>query len=384
LNEFGNNQFNIEEGNIYMKKLLIFVSVLAIITMLAACAPAAATKEPVAEQPVATDAPVAVEATTAPVAAAEGTYATMTDGTPQEYAFVAYVTTIPYWNDEMAGCIAGAKLLGATCKLYGPTDLDAQTQAKVVDELIAKGEAGIIISPIDPDVLVGPAQRAMAAGIPVVMAISDVNAARFPGADAASFGWLGGLNKGVGVTGGTYIGEKLCAGIEKCQVGILTMSGVTVHEERKAGYVETLAKYPNVEVVEIADTKADPNIGLQKAAEIIQKYPNLNVLVGTDSVGGAAAARGVQEAGMVGKIKIIGMDRDVDLLNYIKDGVVTASIASKSYTTEFIAVHYLYWIKNGFMDGYLDWKGSGINPIPTITDTGNMLIEQSNVDNFLP
>lgn len=374
-----------------MKKLLIFVSVLAILSMLVACAPAAveqpAAEAPAAEAPAAeapaAEAPAAEEA---PVAeAAEGTYATLSDGTVQEYAYVAYVTTIPYWNDEMAGCIAGAKLLGATCKLYGPTDLDAQTQAKVVDELVAKGVAGIILSPVDPDVLIAPAQRAMAAGIPVVMVISDVNAAKFPGADPASYGWLGGLNYGVGVTGGNYIGETLCAGIDKCQVGILTMSGVTVHEERKTGYVETLAKFANVEIVEIADTKADPNIGLQKAAEIIQKYPDLTVLVGTDSVGGAAAARGVQEADMVGKIKIIGMDRDVDLLNYIKDGVVTATIASKSYTTDFLAVHYLFWIKNGIiMDEYLDWMGSGVNPVPTITDTGTILIEQSNVDNFLP
>jgi ribose transport system substrate-binding protein len=378
-----------------MKKFLTFVSLIVVLTMLAACAPAPtaeaaapATSAPAAEvaAPAATDAPTAAAPAPAPAASApEGTYASKSDGTPQEYAFVAYVTTIPYWNDEMAGCEAAAKLLGATCKLYGPTDLDAQSQAKVVDELVAKGEAGIIISPIDPDVLAAPAQRAMAAGIPVVMAISDVNAPVFPVKDAADYGWLGGLNKNVGITGGTYIGDNLCKGVTECQVGILTMSGVTVHEERKTGYVETLAKYPNIKVVEIADTKADPNIGLQKAAEIIQKYPNLNVLIGTDSVGGAAAARAVQEAGMVGKIKILGMDRDVDLLNYIKDGTVTATIASKSYTTEFLAVHYLYWIKNGIMmDGYLDWKGSGVNPIPSVTDTGNMLIDQSNVQNFLP
>jgi len=220
----------------------------------------------------------------------------------------------------------------------------------------------------------------MEAGIPVVMVISDVNSPKGVG----DYGWLGGVNKNVGVTGGTYIAEKLCADVAECQVGILTMTSVTVHEERKAGYVETFAKYPNIKVVEIVDTKADPNIGLQKAAEIIQKYPDLNVLVGTDSVGGAAAARAVIEADKVGTIKIVGMDRDVDLLNYIKDGVVTATIASKSFTTKFLALHYLYWLRNDFMAGYLDWKAAGINPVPTITDTGNMLIDQNNIQFFLP
>ena len=371
-----------------MKKIFTFFSVILILTMLGACTSAPTAAPATAAQPAApaaTSAPVTVAPAStegaAPAASAPpaGTYAAVLGDQKQEYAFVAYVTTIPYWNDEMAGCEAAAKLLGVTCKLYGPTDLDAQSQAKVIDELVAKGEAGIIISPVDPDVLAAPAERAMAAGIPVVMAISDVNSKVGKG----DYGWLGGLNVNVGVTGGTYIGEKLCKGITECQVGILTMSGVTVHEQRKQGYVDTLAKYTNVKVVSIADTQADPNIGLQKAAEIIQKYPNLNVLVGTDSVGGAAAARAVKEANKVGKIKIIAMDRDVDLLNYVKDGTVTATIASKSFVTEFIAVHYLFWIRNGFMNGYLDWKTAGVNPIPPVTDTGNMIIDQNNVGFFL-
>jgi ABC-type sugar transport system substrate-binding protein len=82
-------------------------------------------------------------------------------------------------------------------------------------------------------------------------------------------------------------------------------------------------------------------------------------------------------------IKVVGMDRDVDLLNYIKDGVVTATVASKSFTTKFMALHYVYWLRNDFMSGYLDWKAAGINPIPTITDTGNMIITQDNIQFFL-
>lgn len=343
-----------------MKKLIVLLSILTILLAFAGCAaPPPEVAEPAAEE-VAEVQPAAVEA-----------------GDKQEYAYVSYVTGIPYWQDGLAGIAKAAEMLGVECNFYGPTDLDSQAQAKVIDELVAKGVDGIIISPFDPDVLAGPAERAMAAGIPVVMVISDINS------DSGSYGWLGGLNKNVGVTGGTYIAENLCDGKEECQVGILTMTSVTVHEERKAGYVETFAMYPNINVVEIVDTQADPNIGLQKAAEIIQKYPDLDVLVGTDSVGGAAAARAVIEADKVGEISIVGMDRDVDLLNYIKDGVVTATIASKSFTTKFMALHYVYWLRNDFMEGYLDWQAAGINPIPTITDTGNMLITQENIGYFL-
>jgi len=360
------------------KLITLTISVLLLVSFLPGCA-----QPPVAE----TEAPVVVtgptaEGVAAPVVAERpaGMYPGPVDGNMQKYALVVYVVGEPYWNDEFAGCEAAAALLGVECKLYGPTGIDSQEQASIVDQLVASGIDGIILSPFDPDVLAGPAERAMAAGIPVVTVISDINSPRGTG----TYGWLGGVNYGVGVVGGTYIAENLCKDIDPCGVGILTMTSVTVHEQRKAGYVETLAQYPNIKVVEIADTRSDPNIGLQKAAEMIQKYPELKVLVGTDSVGGAAASRAVTEAGKVGEIKIIGMDRNADLLQAIKDGTVTATIASKSFTTEFMALHYVYWLKNNFMGTYLDWKAAGINPLPTITDTSNMVITQDNVDFFLP
>ena len=301
----------------------------------------------------------------------------LTSGEDENYEYIAYVTSIPYWNDGRRGLDKACELLGVSYNFSGPVEFDAQAQARAVEEAIAKGVDGIILSPADPDVLAGPAEKAMAAGIPVVMVISDVNSELGKG----SYGWLGGLNYNVGVTGGTFAAEKLLKG--KGKVGILTMPGVTVHEERKSGYVDTFAKYPGIEVVEIVDTRADPAVGLDKAAAVIQKHPDLKLLIGTDSVGGAAAARAVQEAGKVGEIFIIGMDRDQDLLNYIKEGIVTATIASKSFTTKFMALHYLYWINHNIMQDASDWKQAEINPVPSITDTGNMVINQENVDFFL-
>lgn len=293
----------------------------------------------------------------------------------EDYVMVAYCTSIPYWLDGQRGLQAAAKELGVKASFTGPVEFDAQAQARVVEELVAKGVDGIILSPADPDVLAAPAEKAMAAGIPVVMVISDVNS------DKASFGFLGGNNYNVGVTGGTYAAEKLIN--KKGKVGILTMPGVSVHEQRKQGYVETFEQYPDIEVVSVADTSGDPTVGLEKAAAIIQSNPDLKLLIGTDSVGGAAAARAVVEAGKEGEIDIIGMDRDQDLLSYIKEGVVTATIASKSFSTKWMALHYLYWINHNKMHDAEDWNKAGINPVPLVTDTGNMVIDGENVDLFI-
>lgn len=295
----------------------------------------------------------------------------------EEYVFVAYVTSIPYWKDGLRGWDAAGEQLGVKTSFIGPVEFDAQAQARTINECIAKKVAGILISPADPNVIIESCERAMKAGIPVVLANCVVNS------EDAYYAFLGSDNYNVGVVGGTKAAEILNG---KGKVAILTMPGVLVHEQRKTGYLETFAKYPGIEVVAIADTKADPSVGLEKAAGIIQANPDLGLIVGTDSVGGAAAARGVLEAGKKGEIHIIGMDRDVDILNFIKDGTVDASLASESFITKFMALHYLYWIKHDMMKpvtANTSWRDANVPPVPRVTDTGTMVIDKNNVDLFL-
>ena len=295
----------------------------------------------------------------------------------EEYVFVAYVTSIPYWKDGLRGWNSAGELLGVKTSFAGPVEFDAQAQARAINECVAKKVAGILVSPADPNVIIEACERAMKAGIPVVMSNCVVNS------EDAYYAFLGSDNYNVGVVGGTKAAEILN---EKGKVAILTMPGVLVHEERKTGYMETFAKYPGIEVVAIADTKADPSVGLEKAAAIIQANPDLDLIVGTDSVGGAAAARAVLEAGKKGEIHIIGMDRDIDILNFIKDGTVDASLASESFVTKFMALHYLYWIKHDIMKpvtATTSWRDANVPPVPRVTDTGTMVIDKNNVDLFL-
>lgn len=224
-----------------------------------------------------------------------------------EIAYVTYYTSVPYWNDGLRGLEAAAKQLGIdfdrSKNFYGPADGSGMEQARIIDELVAKGVKGIIVSPADGDAILGACKNAMANGIPVLSVISGMND------ETAYFGELGGSNYNVGVTGGRYVAELMG---ESGKVGILTIPGVPVHDQRSTGYVETFAQYPNIEVLPLVDTDADPAKGQERAAALIQANPDLKALIGTDSVGGAAAARAVREAGKVGEIFVLGMDRDED------------------------------------------------------------------------
>ena len=124
-----------------MKKLLTLIPIITILVLVASCAPPPAavaepaTQAPAAEQPAAEQPAVEQPAAEAPSGMYAGLEAAQT-GERQQYAYVSYVTGIPYWLDGLAGMEAAAKLLGVDFQFYGPTDLDSQAQAKIVDELV--------------------------------------------------------------------------------------------------------------------------------------------------------------------------------------------------------------------------------------------------------
>ena len=53
------------------------------------------------------------------------------------------------------------------------------------------------------------------------------------------------------------------------------------------------------------------------------------------------------------------MDRDDDMLPYIEDGTILATMAQNSFLEEWMATYYLYWLKH--------------NTVPAFPDTGGLL-----------
>jgi ribose transport system substrate-binding protein len=102
---------------------------------------------------------------------------------------------------------------------------------------------------------------------------------------------------------------------------------------------------------------------------------------GTDDDSRKGAAIAVREE-LVGKVKIVAMDRNDDMLPFIEDGTIVGSVAQKSYIEAFLAVHLLHWLNTGLMKVVPDWCAAGINPLPEKITTGVMPITRDNVAQF--
>ncbi len=294
----------------------------------------------------------------------------------QTYVWLCAVTSVAFWLDGRKGMDASGKALGVKTEFLGPQEYDASKQLKILDDLISRKPAGIMIFPADVASLNDTMKRALKEGIPIVTVNSDVND------PTARYGFVGPNNRGVGRTGGT-IAVKLLKG--KGNVAIMTVPGIEVHESRKNGYLDVFKQHNGIKVVEIVNDKSDPAYGVTVATQLIQAHPDLNMIVGTDATAGAAIARALKETGMAGKIKVVAMDRDQDMLPYVQDGTISATLAQNSVMEEWLATHYLYWLANNTIPefGNGDWRAANAPQVPPYTDVGVSVVTKENVKHYI-
>lgn len=292
----------------------------------------------------------------------------------ETYVYVSCVTQVPFWIDQKQALTDAGQALGVKATFIGPTTADPQAEASALDQIIASGPGGIMVFPCDEKAMVPGINRAVDAGIPVITMIGDVPSSK-------RFMHIGIDNFRAGQEGAKLLAEAI-GGKGKVAVGTFQAAGVL---DRMRGYKDFLAKnYSQIQVVATVDDHADPSYAPQAYAAAIAANPDLAGIGGTDGDSGVGAARAVIEAGKKGKIKIVAMDRNEDMLNYIADGTITAAVAQKSYLETWLAVQLLYALRHNSGPGKMlpDWKAAKVNPLPEDIDTGIMPITKANVSQF--
>lgn len=330
-----------------IRKIWHVVGVLLVLSMLAACAPQAApTQAPAAQAPV--------------------------DTSKELYIFVSAMGNLEYFNALKYGWAWGGKSLGVQAEYVGPAEIDANAEAVALDQAIARKPAGIAVFAWDP-VLTPGINKAIDAGIPVVTICGDAP-------DSKRIAFVGSSQNQLGFIGGMHVAEALGG---KGKVAILSLPGTQMFDDREQGFRDAFKKYPDIEVVQVGDTKADIAVAVSTAKAILQKYPDLAAFVGTDSTAGMGAATAVKEAGLVGKVLTVAMDRNSDVLQAIKDGTLTGSVAQDDAAMSFWGLQVLYNFVHNQAPLTTDNKAAKANTGPFNVLMNANYIDKSNFQYYL-
>lgn len=288
------------------------------------------------------------------------------------YIGVYCLGNLEYFYDHKIGLKAAGEMMGVKTKYVGPPDYDINAMVSAFEQAIAEKPAGIITFGAE-DSLLPVINKAIDQGIPVVTVDGDIKKSK-----RVSFVGTGNYN--AGFLGGTKLGEALEG---EGKVAILTEPGVDLHRERHQGYEDALSKFEDIEIVQVGDTKADPVHTVQIVSAILQKNPDLAGIGCTDAVGGAASATAVEEAGLAGKVKILSMDRDKEVLEKIGKDIVTGTIVQKTALMPFFALQIIYNMRHADLEITTDNEAAGLIPAPNYIDTGVVYVDKSNYEYYI-
>jgi len=288
------------------------------------------------------------------------------------YIGVYCLGNLEYFYDHKIGLEAAGKMMGVKTKYVGPPDYDINAMITAFEAAIAEKPAGIITFGAE-DSLLPVINKAIDEGIPVVTVDGDIK-------NSKRIAFVGTGNYNAGVLGGRKLGEVLGG---KGKVAILTEPNISLHRDRYQGYQDGLADFPDIEIVQVGDTKADPILTIQIVSAMLQKYPDLAGIGCTDAVGGAASAIAVEEAGLVGKVKILSMDRDRQVLEKIEKGIIEGTIVQKSALMPFFALQIIYNMRHADIEITTDNKAAGLIAAPFMIDTGVVYVEKATAKYYI-
>ncbi len=283
-------------------------------------------------------------------------------------ALIPGLTADGFYVTMHKGAEAAAKAVGAELLYQGAAEWNVSLQVPILDAIIAKKPAAILIAPNDKTQMIKPLKKAFDAGIQVVCVDTFVGTgvfqtgtgdADFPISYVASDNVLGGrmaaraLAKAIGEKGKVYVAN--------------VKPGISTTDQREEGFKDEMKKFKGVEVLETQFNDDDANKAAAQAQAVIGRVPDLAGIFGANLFSAGGAANGVKQAGLAGKIKMAGFDAPESIVGQLKDGTFELTIAQHPAEIGYF----------GFMAAYAHVTG---NPVPTAIGTGFTVMTKANID----
>ncbi len=241
------------------------------------------------------------------------------------------------WYDVVA---AGAQFAADELKGEGvsveiewdsPPKADVADQNRRIETDIGKHPDGLAVSCLDAATNVQLLNEAVKA---------NVNLVTFDTYCADDFNFVG--HKG-DYQDGADLAEFLAKAIgDSGKVGILSGSLTAAnHVARVKGFKETIAKHPNIQVAFEQPDEDDLEKAVSLTENALQANPDIKGFFGSNASNPIGIARAVKNAGLAGKVSIVGMDDLPETLDFIKEGVITGVKAQRQWEIGYWAVKYL-------------------------------------------
>lgn len=282
----------------------------------------------------------------------------------EKYRFaVVYPIVHPFFGETTRGAEEAAEELGVEVFAMGPDTPDISKQVSIIEGLIAQGVNGIGLGVLDPTALTPYINEAIKRGIPVVTFDTDA-----PKSDRLCF--IGTDNTSAGKNAAREVIRILTEKYGTPKGKICISMGVPTQLnllQRVDGFKEVISEYPEVEIIDMQTGYGDPEKTTANIENMVIAHPGMDALFGVDAQAGPSAVP-VWKALKL-NIPIVTFDDLPDILQGVREGIVTVTIVQRQYNWGYIIVDSLL-------------KALKDKPLPVVMDTGTISVTKENVDTY--
>ena len=245
--------------------------------------------------------------------------------------FIAMDSIDEHWLKVKAGTEDKARELGNVDLSFNapPGKVDANVQLAMVEDAITKRMDAILLAPLDRDAINPGVDRALAAGIKVVIIDSAVSTNH----DAFLATDNGQAGRTAADTLANLIGQTGKVAIINAQPGAAT--AMTRENEFKA---QMAARYPNITVVGTQYSDGDRTRALNIATDFMTANPDLAGIYATNEGSTVGAGNAIEQAGKAGVVHFVGFDWSADTKALVEKNVLEASMVQNPYDMGYIGV----------------------------------------------
>lgn len=274
------------------------------------------------------------------IVAACGGGGTGTDTSTSDTIILAVIpkgTSHSFWTAIHAGAAKASQELGVEIIWKGPArEDDRDAQVAEVENFVSRGVSGIVLAPTDDKALRLPVRNAVRSGIPVVIIDSDLDSD-----DHVSFVATDNFR------GGQLAAEHLVDSLGGSgRVMMLRyMEGSASTMRREEGFLDVVTKAPGIEIV--SDNQyagATAETAYQASENLLARFKDGDGALLLDGIycpnesSSFGMLRALQDAGLAGKVKLVGFDASEQMVRALEEGAFEALVLQDPLNMAYLGV----------------------------------------------
>lgn len=245
---------------------------------------------------------------------------------------ITKTNTNPFFVKMKDGAQQKAEELGAELRTFsGRYDGDSDSQVQAIENLIASGAKGILITPNDPEAIVPTIEQARKAGILVIALDTPLSPASAADATFATD------NFKAGELVGEWARKTMGADAEDARIALLDLnaSEITVDVARNQGFLkgfgidlndpQDMGDETDPRIVGNDVTQGSEEGGRRAMENMLQKDPTINLVYTINEPAAAGAYEALRALGREDSVTIVSVDGGCPGVRNVKGGVIGAT-----------------------------------------------------------